>query len=172
MRIMGKTPSTKHQAPGKLQTSSSNGGTARRWLFFGVWSLEFLWCLELGIWSFRSSERLHFHRKHRRQIAHDRLPIISRVRRAINLSAGGAEINAARIERIHCHRVAEYVHVTIFLRKAVRQLFPLVPAAPAAIAAQFAVEREMLRIALDRHHIDRVGLVGVNVDRETEIRRE
>src|SRR5205085_6826173 len=153
--------STKHQAPGKLQTSSSNGGTARRWLFFGVWSLEFFWCLELGIWNFRSPERLHFHRKHRRQIAHDWLPIVSRVRRAIDLSAGGAEINAARIERIHRHRVAEHVHVTIFLRKAVRQFLPFVPAASAAIDAKLAVEREMLRIALDRHHVDRVGLVGM-----------
>ena len=56
----GKAPSSKPQAPNKLQVSNPKSGAAR----FGAWCLELLWDLELGIWSFvrpRSppSTRLH-----------------------------------------------------------------------------------------------------------------
>src|SRR5256885_24043 len=46
--IVKKAPSTKLQAPTKLQTPSSK----IRSTVFGVWSLVFLWSLVLGIWSF------------------------------------------------------------------------------------------------------------------------
>jgi hypothetical protein len=42
---------TKLQIPKKLQTPSSKATFARRRLKFEVWSLGFLWNLELGIWS-------------------------------------------------------------------------------------------------------------------------
>src|SRR5213078_1857060 len=43
-----EAPSTKHQAPEKLQAPNSE----RRCRVFGAWCLEFLWSLVLGIWSF------------------------------------------------------------------------------------------------------------------------
>ena len=53
----------------------------------------------------------------------------------VDLSARGAEIDAALIERIDGHRVAQHVHVAIALRQAFRQRFPFVAAGPAAIDA-------------------------------------
>ena len=44
-----------------------------------------------------SWQRLHFDRKHRRQIAHDRIPGVAAVGASINLAAGRAEINSARV---------------------------------------------------------------------------
>jgi hypothetical protein len=46
-----KAPSANIQAPEKLQASSSNSN-AYRTLALGVWTLVFLWMLELGIWNF------------------------------------------------------------------------------------------------------------------------
>src|SRR5205085_142628 len=51
-------------------------------------------------------QRLHLDRQHRRQVAHDRRPVIAAVRGAIDLAAAGAEIDAALVERIDGHRVA------------------------------------------------------------------
>jgi hypothetical protein len=42
-------PNTNIQAPEKYQGPSSKKG--RRFLL-GFWSLDLLWCLEIGIWSF------------------------------------------------------------------------------------------------------------------------
>jgi hypothetical protein len=56
-----ETPSSKLQTPNKLQNPSPKNKLARQRLFpatreivlpLGVWCLEFLWSLELGIWSF------------------------------------------------------------------------------------------------------------------------
>jgi ABC-type spermidine/putrescine transport system permease subunit II/DNA-binding beta-propeller fold protein YncE len=44
-----EAPNTKHQAPEKLQASSSRPTIAAR---LGAWCLVFLWCLELGAWCF------------------------------------------------------------------------------------------------------------------------
>src|SRR5881394_3516431 len=43
-----KAPGSKHQAPQKLQITSSKGHRAR----FGIWSLGFLWSLVFGAWCF------------------------------------------------------------------------------------------------------------------------
>src|SRR6516225_7066788 len=58
-----KTPNPKLQVPEKLQTPSSNPGLHYRHRFtsewipgsrcIGAWSLELLWSLGLGAWSFR-----------------------------------------------------------------------------------------------------------------------
>src|SRR5207245_9928382 len=45
----------------------------------------------------------------------------------------------------------------------------LVAAGAAAIHAQFSVERQVFRVALDRHDVDGLGLVGVHVDHEPEV---
>ena len=50
--------------------------------------------------------------------------------------------------------------------------FPFVAAGAAAIDAQLSVEREMLRIALDRHHVDGLRLVRMDVDHEPEVGRQ
>ena len=83
-------------------------------------------------------QRLHFHRQHCRQIPHDRIPAISRIGGAIHLSARGAEIDAALVESIHGHRVAQHVHVAVFLRQALGERFPLIAAGSAAEHAQLA----------------------------------
>jgi hypothetical protein len=44
-----KSSSTNLQAPEKRQTSRIYGNEGD---VLGYWSLEFLWCLVLGIWSF------------------------------------------------------------------------------------------------------------------------
>ena len=95
-----------------------------------------------------SWQRLRFDRQNRRKISHDRAPCVTGVGRSINLAAGGAEINAARIERVDRHRVAQHIHVAIALRQTFRQFFPLVAAGPAAIDAQFAIGRKMFRESL------------------------
>jgi hypothetical protein len=47
----GKAPSSNIQAPEKLQTTSAKKNCRAS---FGIGSLEFLWMLELGAWSFFS----------------------------------------------------------------------------------------------------------------------
>ena len=100
------------------------------------------------------------------------IPGVAGIGRGIDLAAGGAEIDAARVERIDGHRVAQHVDVTIALRQTVRERLPFVAAGPAAIDAQFSVGRKMLGVALDRDDVDRLRLVGVDVDREAEIGRQ
>jgi hypothetical protein len=46
-----KAPSTKHQAPEKLQTPSSKSDV-RSTSVFDVWNLDLFWSLVLGAWSF------------------------------------------------------------------------------------------------------------------------
>ena len=58
---------------------------------------------------------LHFHGEYRRQISDDRGPAVTRVDRCVYLSAGGTEVNAARVERIDRHRIAQHVDVTVLL---------------------------------------------------------
>ena len=99
-------------------------------------------------------------------------PAVAGVRRRVDLPAGRPEVDAARIERIHGHRVAQHVDVAVALRQALRQRLPLVAAGAAAVDAQLAVGRIVLGVALDRHDVDRLGLVGVDVDREAEVGRQ
>ena len=79
------------------------------------------------------------------KIPHNRSPAISRVGRGVHLPAGGAEIDAALIERVDGHGVAQHVDVAVALRQALGQRLPLVAAGAAAEDAQLAVERKMLR---------------------------
>ena len=60
-------------------------------------------------------------------------------RGAIDLAAGGAEIDAAIIERVDGHRVAQDIHVAVLLRQTFGERFPLVAAGAAAIDAQLAI---------------------------------
>src|SRR6266567_8529423 len=54
---MGQTPSSKLQTPGKLQVPSSR--THSPVPLLGIWGLEFLWSLELGLWSLHVGDRRH-----------------------------------------------------------------------------------------------------------------
>src|SRR5436309_526252 len=77
-----------------------------------------------------------------------------------------------RRERVDGHRVAQHVDVAVALREPSRQRLPFVPARAAAVHAQLALGRIVLRVALDRYDVDGVGLVRVDVDREPEVARQ
>src|SRR5882672_6145820 len=49
---------TKHQTPNTREAPNSKHEIARG-VRFEIWSLEFLWSLELGVWSFSSSLPFH-----------------------------------------------------------------------------------------------------------------
>ena len=68
---------------------------------------------------------------------------------AINLAARRAEIDAAGVERVHSHGVAEDVHVAVLLRQALGERFPVVATGFAAIDSQFAVGQVVQGIAGD-----------------------
>src|SRR5580700_6000361 len=102
----------------------------------------------------------------------DGRPVVSGVRGSVDLAAGGAEVDAAFIERVDGHSVAQYVDVTVALRETFGEFLPFVPAGAAAIDAEFAVEGEMLAVAFDGDDVNRFRLVGVNVDDEAEIGRQ
>ena len=89
-----------------------------------------------------SRQRLHLDRKHGRKIADDRRPVVAGVGRCVHLAAGGAEINAALIERIDRHGVAQHVDVAVALRQAFGERLPLVAAGAAAVDAQLAVRAD------------------------------
>src|SRR6202030_1809840 len=114
-------------------------------------------------------QRLSLHGKYRRKIPHNGRPVISGVRRTIYLPAGRAEIHSTLIERVHRHRVAQYVNVAVPLRQTFRERLPFVSTGPAAVHAQLPIRWEMLGVALDRHDINGFRLMGVNVDYETKI---
>ena len=105
-------------------------------------------------------------------MAHDWIPRIAAIGRCVNLTSGGAEIDAAGIERIDRHGVAQHVHVAIALRQTFSEFFPFVAAGAAAIDAQFAVGREMFGVALDRDDVNGFRFVRMNVNRESEIARQ
>src|SRR5262245_10112886 len=164
-RIIEKAPSTKFPPSEKLQVL--NPKTPPALLKLGAGNFSGAWILDFGI----SFKRLHLDGQYRRKIAHDGVPRIAAVRRTINLTARRSEINAAFIEGIHGHRVAQHIHVAILLRQTLRQRFPFVTACLAAIHAQLSVERKMLGVALDGHNVNGLWLVRVNVNREAEVGR-
>src|SRR5206468_9407704 len=118
-----------------------------------------------------SWQRLDFDREHGRQVPHDRRPAGTGNGRRIHLPAGGAEVDAARVKRVHSHRIPQDVDVAVALRQAFGQRLPFVAARPAAVYAELAVEGIVLRVALDRGYVDRVRLVRVHIDDESEVRR-
>ena len=62
----------------------------------------------------------------------------------VDLAAGGAEVDAARIERVDGHRVAQDVDVAVSLRQAFGERLPLVAAGAAAVDAELAFGRIVL----------------------------
>ncbi len=114
-------------------------------------------------------QRLDLDRKHGWKIPHNGAPIVSRIRRRVHLAAGRAEIHATLIERIDRHRIAQHVYVAVVLRQTLRERFPLVSSRAATVHAQFSLGWKVLRVALDRDHIDGLRLVRVHVDHEPEV---
>ena len=57
-----------------------------------------------------SGESLHLDREHGGQVANDWRPVVARIGRYIDLATGGAEVDAAGIESVHGHRVAQNVY--------------------------------------------------------------
>src|SRR5438046_1763320 len=99
----------------------------------------------LGSW-----QHLRLDGQHGRQIMHDRRPTIAAVGRGVDLAAGGAEVDAAGIERVDRSGIAEDVDVTILLRQAASERFPVVAAAAATIDSELPLRRIVERVARDR----------------------
>src|ERR1019366_876382 len=118
-----------------------------------------------------SPQRLHLNRKHGRKIADNWGPAVSGIGGGIYLSAAGAEIHSAFVERIDGHGVAQHVDVAVALRQAFGERLPLVSSAAAAEHSQLAIWNKMLRVALDGDYVDGLRLAGVHVDDEPEIGR-
>src|SRR6266567_4980446 len=103
------------------------------------------------------------------KVVDDGRPGITGVRRHVDLAAAGAEVDATGIERVDRRCVPQYVYVAVALGQPLRQRLPLVAAGSTPIDAQLAVGRKVLRVALDRHDVDRVRLVLVHFDRKAEV---
>src|SRR6202035_5958513 len=111
-----------------------------------------------------SWQRLDLDRQNGREVADDRRPVVTGVRRGVDLAAGRAEVDPAGIQRVDGHRVTQDVDVAVLLRQALGQRLPLVAAGPAAVHPQLPFGRVVLGVAGDRDHVHRVGLVRVDVD--------
>ena len=99
-------------------------------------------------------------------------PSVAAVGRAVDLPAGRAEVDAALVEPVDGHRVAQHVDVAVLLRQALGERLPLAAAGAAAVDAQLALRRDVAGVAGDRHDVDRLRLVRVHVDREAEVGRQ
>src|SRR5258707_8961976 len=97
----------------------------------------------------RSREGLYLDGEDSWQVAHNGGPGIAGVGGNVDLAAAGAEVDAAGIERVYRHGVAEDVDVAIALREALGERFPLVAAGLAAVDAKFAIGNEVFAVAFD-----------------------
>src|SRR5262249_23722670 len=77
---------------------------------------------------FGSRQSLHLPGQPGGKGADDWPPAVAGVGRGVHLAAGGAEIDAALVERIGGHRVAQDVYVAVLLRQALRERLPFVSA--------------------------------------------
>src|SRR5262245_15659473 len=89
------------------------------------------------------------------QIVDDGSPGVAGIRRAVDLAASGAEVDAAVVQRIGRHRVAEDVDVAVFLREAFGERLPVVSAGAATVDAELAFGREVEAVAGDGDDVDR-----------------
>ncbi len=106
------------------------------------------------------------------EVVSDSLPGVAGVGGAVDLAACCAEVDAAVVEGVYGHGVAEDVDVAVLLREAARERLPVVAAGAAAEDLQLAVEGEVFGVALDGDDVNGLGLVGVDVDDEAEVGRE
>ena len=74
----------------------------------------------------------------------DGLPGVAAVGGDVDLAAGGAEVDAAVVEGVDGHGVAEDVDVAVLLGQALGERLPLVAAGAAAVDLQLAVDGEVL----------------------------
>lgn len=102
----------------------------------------------------------------------DGLPVVAGIGGDVDLAAGGAEVDAAGVEGVDGHGVAEDVDVAIVLGEAVGEGFPFVAAGAAAVDAELALGGVVLGVALDGGDVDGVGLVGMDCDGEAEVAGE
>ncbi len=94
------------------------------------------------------------------QIVDDGLPGVAAIRRAVDLAAGGAEVDAAVVQRIDGHGVAEHVDVAVLLGQAGSEGFPFVAAGFAAKDLQGAVDGKVVRVGFDGDDVEGFGLVS------------
>ncbi len=117
----------------------------------------------------RSWQRLDFDGEDGREVVDDGGPGVAGVGGSVDLAAGGAEVEAALIESVDGHGVAEDVDVAVLLGEALGERFPLVAAGAGAEDAEGAIEREMFGVAFDGDDEDGFGFVRVDVDGEAEV---
>ncbi len=99
----------------------------------------------------------------------NRRPRVSGISRTVDLSSGGAEVDATGIELVHGHGVAQHVDVAVTLRQALGERFPLVATGAAAVSAQLPVNGEVLRVTLDGDNVNGLRFVRVDVDDKAEV---
>ncbi len=92
-----------------------------------------------------------------------------RHRRDIHLATRRTEVDTALVQRIRSHGIAQDVHITILLRQALGQRLPLVATCATAIDAQLAFVNVMLRVALDRYHVNGFRFMRMHFDRKPEV---
>src|SRR5262249_43739438 len=100
------------------------------------------------------------------------LQFVADITESVSPPAGSAKIDAALVERIDRHRVAQNIDVAVALRQTLGKRLPLVPTRPAAVYAQLAVRGIVFPVALDRDDVDRLGLMGMDVDYKSEVGRQ
>jgi hypothetical protein len=89
---------------------------------------------------------LNFNGKDGGKIVGDRCPGISCVGRAVHLATRCAEVDAAVIEGIDCHRVAEDIYIAVLLRKTLGEWLPFMATDLAAVDLELTVERKVFGV--------------------------
>src|SRR5438552_3682930 len=117
------------------------------------------------------SEYRDLHAVDWRQRVEQAAPVLAAVAPHPQLARRSAEIESGFLELIDVQRVALDREEAFLLRQAAREAFPGIAAVCASPHCGRAA-RTGARHRLQRHHVDRVGVVRMYHDREAEIGRQ
>src|SRR5262245_25896789 len=115
------------------------------------------------------SDDRHLHVEDRRQRVEQALPLLAALAAHPQLAGGGAEVERRRPGLVDVHPVAEHGEEAVPLRQPLRELLPR---AAAVLAPPYAGRGggTGARHRLERQHIDGVGVVRMDRDREAKVR--
>ena len=118
-----------------------------------------------------SSDQRHLDAEDWRERIEEAAPLLPAVAPDPELPGGGPEVERRRLEFVDAHRVAQDREVARLLRQ------PLCESPPRAAAIFAAPHRGRAAGTgaghrLERHHVERVGIVGVHDQREAEVGRQ